>query len=406
MKIFIFEYITSGGTVEEELSVSLLSEGSAMLYSILNEFKSTDYEVFTLIDYRLKNYEYFFDWIKFDYINSRDELEEKFRECIESCDYYLIIAPETGDILYNFTKIAERYPAINLGCNSGAIKVAGDKFLTFRTLNFYEEYLPRTELIDLGKLDIEGIKSICNDLGYPLIFKPIDGVSCEGISVISNSDEVEGGIKKVRRFSNKKQFIVQEFIKGENISFSIMKSGKKISLISINAQLITLGGPSEDSKYIGGYTPYINPHIKSKRIHEIIQNIAELIPGLNGYFGIDLIINKDNLYILEINPRLTTSFVGIQKLLKSRIYTQYIQKSKIELEFKKNIVAYFTKIQFRSEENDQSIQVLQNKLKESLVTPLYRFNNIISGFLVLSSSSLEENLIKMENINKFIYTRY
>ena len=36
-------------------------------------------------------------------------------------------------------------------------------------------------------------------------------------------------------------------------------------------------------------------------------------PDLFGYVGVDLIENEDACFVLEINPRLTTSFVDIEK---------------------------------------------------------------------------------------------
>jgi predicted ATP-grasp superfamily ATP-dependent carboligase len=47
----------------------------------------------------------------------------------------------------------------------------------------------------------------------------------------------------------------------------------------------------------------------------LIQQIAAAIPELWGYAGVDLIRNKGGLHVLEINPRLTSSYAGLRAAL-------------------------------------------------------------------------------------------
>jgi predicted ATP-grasp superfamily ATP-dependent carboligase len=42
-----------------------------------------------------------------------------------------------------------------------------------------------------------------------------------------------------------------------------------------------------------------------------------MVPGLWGYFGIDFVFDPANwseTFVIEINPRLTTSYVGLRRL--------------------------------------------------------------------------------------------
>ena len=39
------------------------------------------------------------------------------------------------------------------------------------------------------------------------------------------------------------------------------------------------------------------------------------MPGLFGFVGIDILIRNDMIYIVEINPRLTTSYVGLNETI-------------------------------------------------------------------------------------------
>ena len=47
------------------------------------------------------------------------------------------------------------------------------------------------------------------------------------------------------------------------------------------------------------------------------------MPGLAGYFGVDLVLGasadgRDDI-VIEINPRLTTSYVGLRKLARGNL---------------------------------------------------------------------------------------
>ena len=50
--------------------------------------------------------------------------------------------------------------------------------------------------------------------------------------------------------------------------------------------------------------------------HEETINLAKqavaLVPGLSGYIGMDILIAVEGCYLLEINPRLTTSYIGLR----------------------------------------------------------------------------------------------
>jgi predicted ATP-grasp superfamily ATP-dependent carboligase len=47
----------------------------------------------------------------------------------------------------------------------------------------------------------------------------------------------------------------------------------------------------------------------------LVQDVAVAMPTLWGYVGIDLIETADLIFVLEINPRLTTSYAGIDQAL-------------------------------------------------------------------------------------------
>jgi predicted ATP-grasp superfamily ATP-dependent carboligase len=58
---------------------------------------------------------------------------------------------------------------------------------------------------------------------------------------------------------------------------------------------------------------------------DLVDNIAHALPELWGYVGIDLIQTPEQQFVLEINPRLTTSFVGINAALGINVAENILQ---------------------------------------------------------------------------------
>ena len=57
----------------------------------------------------------------------------------------------------------------------------------------------------------------------------------------------------------------------------------------------------------------------------LVVSVAQAFPELWGYVGIDLIETPEKVFVLEINPRLTTSFAGIFDALGINVAENVLQ---------------------------------------------------------------------------------
>ena len=66
--------------------------------------------------------------------------------------------------------------------------------------------------------------------------------------------------------------------------------------------------------YRGGRVPFDHPlrPLAFWRAEEVVR----AIPGLKGYVGIDMVLTDCDAVVIEVNPRVTTSYVGIRKVLR------------------------------------------------------------------------------------------
>ena len=56
-------------------------------------------------------------------------------------------------------------------------------------------------------------------------------------------------------------------------------------------------------------------HVFVEEVREQAQRIAEALPGLWGYVGVDLVLSAAGPMVLEVNPRLTTSYAGLREAI-------------------------------------------------------------------------------------------
>ncbi|HII59701.1 TPA: ATP-grasp domain-containing protein [Methanocaldococcus jannaschii] len=260
--ILFFEYALASGFEDK----NILKEGKMMFDTLLKQFLEIDKVISLLYKDFVDNYIDFKN-LEIVKIKKENEIENKLKSLLksENIDYALVVAPEDEDILYNLTKIIESYPVKNLGCSSEAIKIAGNKYLTYLAIK-------------------DAVKTPKTFPPKKYVVKKID--SCGG---------------KFNLFDE--NFLIQEFIDGENLSVSLIV-GKKIHPLSLNRQYIDKRG------FVGGEVN-INHKLKDKIFNEAIKAV-KCINGLNGYVGVDVIVNNDGIYIIEINPRITTTIYGLK----------------------------------------------------------------------------------------------
>ena len=261
MSVFLFEYATCGAFPELEPGITV--EGMGMFKALEQGFG----EINSFIDRRIPG---------FDRHPRVENNEELFSDFLKKSDFFIIIAPESDEKLHSLTLEAEKSECKNLGSSPSAIEVASDKLETFKALKGLET--PRTELFK-GKTKLE----------FPLIAKPRDGVSCEGVTLVRDNEDLK---------SVPEGHILQEYIKGTHASATLLV-GDDVRILSLNTQEI------ENFNYMGARIP-----LETNMEAEGIITAVERIKGLHGLVGVDFILN-DRVNIIEINPRPTTPVIAL-----------------------------------------------------------------------------------------------
>ena len=84
--------------------------------------------------------------------------------------------------------------------------------------------------------------------------------------------------------------------------------------------------------YLGG--SIIMQKAIAERAQQLAQRALAALPPANGFVGVDLILGEANDgsgdYVIEVNPRLTTSYVGLRKVVKENLAGLAIKAAKNE----------------------------------------------------------------------------
>lgn len=306
MRILIFEYITGGGFAGMDLPVSLAQEGGLMLTALLRDFASlAEHEIVVMLDERCvpqfadKN-------ILVIPVKATDNQLATFNTALQNCEAVWLIAPETNAILCNLTQQAEAANKRLLSCPSSAIAKTADKFQTFTVLTTHAIATIATQRLDFQ----------CDE--FPCVIKSVDGVGCENNFFIQNQTEFQQLFSQITQPHN---YLLQPFIKGDNLSLSAIFNSGTAELICVNHQHLEI--KNQQFKLTACE---VNIAVENKaRFQDLLNQIAHALPDLFGYVGIDIIISAEAIYIIEINPRLTSSYAGIHQALGLNIADLVLQ---------------------------------------------------------------------------------
>lgn len=312
MRILLYEHVSSGGYAGESIPPSLLSEGFAMLRGLTNDFKAAGHEITVLLDARIAAVNPPLNSDHLVQIASSKEVGSVLEKSAKNSEAAYVIAPESNRVLQSIVHHVEEMSTLSLNCKSEGIQQVADKQnLGIRARELGLSF-PTTEtcLVSDSPKDVERL--IEDKLGFPVVVKPTHGAGTSGLTFARTRQDVAAALVKVKEETNGCRASLQKFIDGVPASVILFCDGRNVLPISLNLQEITLAGPNGVSSYDGGVVPLKHP--LSDQAFSLAKRLTESFSGLIGYVGVDLILSDDKVTVIEVNPRLTTSYVGLRKV--------------------------------------------------------------------------------------------
>jgi predicted ATP-grasp superfamily ATP-dependent carboligase len=146
---------------------------------------------------------------------------------------------------------------------------------------------------------------------FPVVWKPIDGAGSVSTFRLDSTADVARSRALREAEGHSGPMILQEFAEGTAASIAFLCGPLgNVPLVPVY-QLLSDDGRF---KYLGGELP-IPPELAGRAV-ALAQRAVDCVPGLLGYVGVDLVLGEtaNGDRAIEINPRLTTSYVGLRAL--------------------------------------------------------------------------------------------
>jgi len=420
--IFIFEFVSGGGFNQVEIPSSLFCEGYAMLRTIIEDFKNLGFHITTLLDSRI---DFLSNYMKADVIKSvefEEDYLKKYTKCVRDSNYCFVIAPEFSSILYNLTKIIKKNKKKLLSIDLKGVKLGASKFETYKFFIANEINTPKSYRIPFkgSVLDLDFILKKFDQLDRSIVIKPDDGVGSELIFYFERKDDILQFFESSNKISDtNRKYLIQEYIEGDPMSVSIINDqplGKLVEnspkILSINAQNLQITDSTMDSAYFGGFTPIDQFELLKIQIEDILKRVD--LSAFKGYFGIDFVKKTDNsLSFIEINPRLTTSYVGIRNVLEFNPMALLLDQKKKLLNFLPQKFSEFTQIQLKYDGEYSSKEIINlvlpkliNLIPEIITPPIIidRINKnqeaFYSCFIATKADNVQSSEHRSSQINQ------
>lgn len=322
--ILVFEYFTASG----EKDKCIISEAEELIFALLDDLR--EYNVDLVIN---KSYgDVVEEYVNVNPILIDENIIDWLRDNAADFDNAIFIASENDNNLYDITRILEENDVCIYTSSAEACFKCSDKYETYESLPVS---IPQPKSFRF-KIDPKGYwKRAIENLHekwqseYPfsplkLIIKPLAGVDCEDIVILEDIKDLSYDLEKT--FPPGSRIIVQEYIDGVDISVSLICDGKNAVPISLNRQFVEL--KNDRATYLGGKIPFESEF--KQEAFKIATEAVEAIDGLKGFVGVDMLINNDendvySVYLLEINSRFTTPYVGLKRIVGFNIAGSIIE---------------------------------------------------------------------------------
>jgi predicted ATP-grasp superfamily ATP-dependent carboligase len=300
--ILVHEYVTGGGWPAPDLPPRLAAEALAVVRALLADLRAWGrFPVVATRDRRLRNIPLGADRV----VDLDAEVyPTRVVELARECGAALVVAPEGGGALEQLSRALSDAGVCLLGSLPEAVAVAADKWECYR--RFRQAGLPTPGTI---RVSPHAAPAAAARLGYPVVVKPLDGAGCDGVGLATDDDELKRALAQPA-LRGAGSILVQKHVSGSAASVSLLVAEGRSTVLSLNEQRVRAGIPFA---YDGGVASW--PHPRRAEACELGQRAAALAPGLRGYVGVDLVLGEQTCWLIEINPRPTTSYVGLRRVV-------------------------------------------------------------------------------------------
>lgn len=302
MKLILLETVTGGGIAPECLPASLLAEGEAMTVALATDLIAAGTQLLVFRTSSLADLPIDSSDLTHLPIDSADELFPTLDAFAKQGHSLWLIAPETsGELLSIASRYLEKGGKL-VSPLPTAIGLATSKHQTAEHLRRHNIAAPEGWLIEPGE-------NLPIAARFPLLLKPDDGCGSLGIEVLHETPTY------IWRNATPSRLRAEPLYEGTAVSVAVIAGRGEFYTLTACSQKLAEG---ETYAYLGGSLP-LDPSL-DQRARELARRAIASLSEAQGYLGVDLLLDARPAgsdqptrdLVVEINPRLTTSYVGLR----------------------------------------------------------------------------------------------
>lgn len=205
-----------------------------------------------------------------------------------------IVTAGTDVAVITIGKVCDELGLPGLGFE--AAKISSNKILMKEK---YEEYGVRTARFRRLRFD-DDMHAAVKDLQLPLMFKAVDSSGSRGIIRVDSEEEFEEARKIVRATSRTDEYIIEEFVEGEEFGAQAFVLDGEVKFILPHGDYVFHG---DTGVPIGHFAPYM---LGEEIVADAREQLALAVKamGLNNCaINADFILKDGKTYVLELGGR-------------------------------------------------------------------------------------------------------
>ncbi|MFG1298745.1 ATP-grasp domain-containing protein [Xanthobacter sp. V3C-3] len=287
MRVFICEYVTSGGLRDKPLPDAALAEGRLIRDALVNDLEGLPGITIVLA----------YD----DRLPAPNENAVPIRKgedpwitwsgLAQDCDVVWPIGPETGGVLGRMVRLLKEGGERLIASDPAAIATATNRLKLAR----------RLDELGIPHVPCHPIEALPAGIDGDLVTRPEEGA----------------GWGTARAWPNRAALpratglVVQPFVHGTLASLNVLVRPDGVTLLAANRLHIShlVGVFGFEGVTVGGVAD------EDGRLADLARRVVEGIPGLNGFICIDVILTPEGPLVAEINPRVSVSYAGLHAAL-------------------------------------------------------------------------------------------
>jgi predicted ATP-grasp superfamily ATP-dependent carboligase len=219
-----------------------------------------------------------------------------------------------------------------LGNSRETLEVVRNRFKLYETASKLGIPSPKT----VRCLSLNESLGAARGIGFPIVLKPPGGGGGVGIRLANTESDLKSIYVNEFRPNFGDTVFIQEYIRGENVSASIMGDGEKCVVVSVNEQLIGLKelGAKAPFVWCGNVVP-IQRFKRDKSIKKIRAAAASLGSELKlvGSNGFDFVLRTQDKapVIIECNPRFQGTLECIEVATGVNLASEHVNACRGEM---------------------------------------------------------------------------